>query len=500
VKPIVLVILDGVGIREEVHGNAFAQAYKPVYNYLVKEYPHSLLKASGKAVGLPNNQMGNSEVGHLNIGAGRIVYQPLQVINDAVENGEIYNNNTMLEVINHVKENNSKLHVLGLLSDGGVHSHIDHILAMLELSKRHNVKNLYLHIFTDGRDTLPNNAYEYIKALEDKIKEYNNAKIATISGRYYAMDRDNRWDRTKKAYNAMIYAIGNKNTNLKDLIEQSYNEGIYDEFIEPHVIDKNGIIENNDGIIFANFRPDRATQILTAITNPVFKNFDTKILTNLKLVSLMPCAKSVIGESIYKIDELKNTLGVYLSERAFSQLRIAETEKYAHVTYFFDGGKERVLDGCKRIMINSPLVATYDLKPEMSVYEVTSSLINELESNKYDFILVNYANPDMVGHTGNIEATIKAIEAIDENLGLVYNKVKQKQGLLIITADHGNCEHMLDKNNNIFTSHTTNKVPFIICNKEYKVKNGKLGDISPTILSIMKVDIPEEMTGDILIN
>lgn len=498
-KPIVLTILDGVGIRKENHGNAFNQAYKPVFNYLMKEYPHSLLEASGKAVGLPEGQMGNSEVGHLNIGAGRIVEQPLEIIHEAIKDGSLFNNKNILNVIEHVKQNKSNLHVLGLFSDGGVHSHLNHILAMLDLGKKNNLTNIYFHLFTDGRDTLPKRAYHYIKLLEDKINKYKIGKIATISGRYYAMDRDKRWDRTKLAYDAIVNGIGERYNNPKEVIDSNYAKGIYDEFIIPSVLDDKGMINDNDGIIFANFRPDRATQILTAITNPSFRDFECKKFNNIKMVSLMPCTELVIGESAYQVQELKNTLGVYLSHMGFTQLRIAETEKYAHVTYFFDGGVDKLLKGCKRILIDSPRIKTYDLKPEMSAYEVTDRLLQELDLNNYDFVVLNYANCDMVGHTGDFKATVKAVEAVDENLGRVYNKVKAKGGLLIVIADHGNCEYMLTKNNKIVTSHTSNKVPFIICNKNYKVKNGKLGDIAPTILKIMKIDIPKEMTGDILI-
>ena len=499
-KPIVLAILDGVGIREENHGNAFKQAYTPVFNNLMRNYPNSLLEASGKMVGLPDGQMGNSEVGHLNIGAGRIVYQPLQLVNEKIEDESLYTNKYLLEIIEHVKSNNSKLHILGLLSDGGVHSHINHLLAMLELAKKNNIEAIYFHLFTDGRDTLPQKAYEYIEMIEDKIKTMGIGKIATISGRYYAMDRDKRWDRTKLAYDAMVNGVGNKYNNTKKVIDDNYAKGVYDEFIIPSVLDEKGMIGDKDAIIFTNFRPDRATQILTAITNHSFRDFEVKRLNNIKLVSLMPCAESVIGSYAYRLEELKNTLGIYLSSLGFHQLRIAETEKYGHVTYFFDGGREKMLDSCTTLMVDSPRVKTYDLKPEMSAYEVTDKLLKEIDSNRYDLIILNYANCDMVGHTGNIEATKKAVEAVDENLGRVYNKVKEKRGLLIVTADHGNCEYMLDENNNVVTAHTTNKVPFIICSNDYKVKDGKLGDIAPTMLTIMKVDIPKEMTGEVLIN
>lgn len=497
--PILLAILDGVGIREEVHGNALKQAYTPIFNHLINTYPHSLLDASGKEVGLPDFQMGNSEVGHLNIGAGRIVHQPLELINQKIKDRTLFDNKYIVEVINHVKEHDSKLHVLGMLSDGGVHSHLSHFLAILDLAKYHQIKELYFHLFTDGRDTLPKVAYSYFRELEEKIKDVGIGKIATISGRYYAMDRDKRWDRTKKAYQVMVHGIGPKYESAKEVIKDSYLKQIEDEFIVPSLLDEEGLIDHNDGLIFANFRPDRATQILTAITNPTFKNFETKKLTNIKLVSLMPCIESVIGKYAYRLETLNNTLGAYLANLGFNQLRIAETEKYVHVTYFFDGGREKILDGCKTILINSPKVATYDLKPEMSAYEITDILLKELDNHNYNLIVLNYANGDMVGHTGNLEATIKAIETVDENLGRLYNKLKAKGGLSIVTADHGNCEYMLDANNEKITSHTTNKVPFIISDQSYQLKNGKLGDIAPTILKLMKVEIPKEMTGNVLI-
>ncbi|MGI6329279.1 MAG: 2,3-bisphosphoglycerate-independent phosphoglycerate mutase [Bacilli bacterium] len=498
-KPIVLAILDGVGIRKEEHGNAFKQAYTPIYNNLIKKYPHSELLASGEAVGLPQGQMGNSEVGHLNIGAGRIVYQPLEIINKAIKDKSIFTNKKILNVIKHVKEEKSKLHILGLLSDGGVHSHIDHLIAILEIAKKEDLKQVYFHIFTDGRDTSPTSAKVYLEKLLQAIKEQGLGKISTISGRYYAMDRDKRWERTKLAYDALVLGKGEEYQESLEVIDQSYQKGIFDEFILPSVIDKTGIIQDHDGLIFANFRPDRATQILTALTNLSFKDFEIKKLKNIKLVTLMPGAGSIIGDSAYKMDNIKNSLGVYLSTLSFNQLRIAETEKYAHVTYFFDGGKERVLEGCTRILIPSPKVKTYDLKPEMSIYEVTDKLLEEIKTNKYDLIILNYANPDMVGHTGNLEKTIQAIEAVDENLGRIYKKIKEKEGLLIVTADHGNCEYMLDDKDRVITSHTTNKVPFIICDKGYQVKDGKLGDIAPTILKLMKIEIPKEMTGEVLI-
>ena len=498
-KPIVLCIMDGVGIRNEIHGNAFLQAKKPNIDYLWNKYPHSLLEASGELVGLPERQMGNSEVGHLNIGAGRIVYQPIQLITEKIKDGSFFNNPNILEVINHVKENNSKLHVLGLLSDGGVHSHINHLMAIIDLAKMQNIKEVYLHLFLDGRDTLPNIAYQFIEQVENKIKDSNIGTIATISGRYYAMDRDNRWERTKKAYDAIVYGIGEKYNYPKEVIDANYNREIYDEFVIPAVLDEKGKIEKNDGLIVFNFRPDRLRQLFTTLTNPYFKEFKRPFIENLKVVTMMPVAETVICKYAYKIDTIDNTLGDYLSSKGLKQLRISETEKYAHVTYFFDGGIDKEIEGCNRILIPSPKIATYDLKPEMSAYEITEKLLSEIDKDIYDIIILNYANGDMVGHTGVLEAAIKAVETVDECVGQLYKKIKEKNGLLLLTADHGNCEYMLDENNNPITSHTTNKVPFIITDNNYKVIDGKLGDIAPTILRLLNLKIPKEMTGKCLI-
>lgn len=491
---VVLTILDGVGIREESHGNAFKQANKPNFDFLWEKYPHCKLEASGIAVGLPEGQMGNSEVGHTNIGAGRIVYQPLELINNEISSGTFYQNHELLNIITHVKNNNSKLHIMGLISDGGVHSHINHVFALLKMAKDNGINNVYIHCFMDGRDTLPDKALLYLEMLQNKINEIGIGKIATISGRYYAMDRDKRWERLKLAYDTMVYGTGPKETNIKKIVENSYKNNIFDEFIVPTVIDETGLINDNDGVIIANFRPDRIIQIGTSLTNSNFDGFETKRFNNLKIVTMMPTSDTVLGTYAFEHLKLDNTLGIYLSSLSLKQLRIAETEKYAHVTYFFNGGKDLELEGCKKVLINSPKVATYDLKPEMSANEVTETLLKELDNN-YDFVLANFANCDMVGHTGNMEATIKAVETVDYNLGLIYKKVKEIGGLLIVTADHGNSEYMLDNDNNIITAHTTNKVPFIVCDNNIKLNDGKLGDIAPTILSLMSKKIPNEMTG-----
>ena len=498
-KPIVLCILDGVGIRDEKYGNAVKQAHMPTFNMLLKTYPNSLLEASGSFVGLPDGQMGNSEVGHSNIGAGRILYQPLEMINQAINNKELFQNKNILEVINHTKKNNSKLHICGLLSDGGIHSHIDHLMAIIDMCKENKVKEIYFHIFLDGRDTARDAAIAYIEKLQNKIKETNCGSIATIAGRYYAMDRDNRWDRIKLSYDTMIYGKGKKSNNIKETIEESYKNEIYDEFIEPFIVDEKGTIEDKDGIIVFNYRPDRLRELFTAITNSEFNEFETKKLNDIKLVTMFSVDNHVICKNAFEHQNLENTLGIYLSKLGKKQLRIAETEKYAHVTYFFDGEKELKLDGKEQILIPSPKVATYDLKPEMSAYEITDKLLSELDKDKFDVVILNYANGDMVGHTGNMEATVIALEQLDVCLKKVYDKVKQKKGLLIVTADHGNSDYMIDKDGNPVTTHSTSKVPFIITDRNYVVKNGKLADIAPTILSYMNLDIPKEMTGEILI-
>ncbi len=494
----VLCIMDGVGIRDTEYGNAVKMAKKPNLDYLIKNYPHSKLEASGELVGLPAGQMGNSEVGHTNIGAGRIVYQPLQLITNQIKNGEFFQNKNLLETIKHVKDNHSNLHICGLLSDGGIHSHINHLFGLIDLCKKEGISNVYYHVFLDGRDTLPNICLKYLDELSEKIKETSVGSIASISGRYYAMDRDNRWDRVKKAYDVMVTGTGIECNSYKDVIEKNYNEGIFDEFIVPTIIDKNGMIKDNDGLIAFNFRPDRLREIFKAITNPDFSDFEHKNLKNIKLTTMMPVSDEVICNNAFELQKLDNTLGEYLSKNHKTQLRIAETEKYAHVTYFFDGGVEKDLDGCKRILVNSPKVATYDLKPEMSAYEVTDKLIKELD-NHLDVVILNFANGDMVGHTGNLDAAIKAVETVDDCIGKIYKKVKEIGGTLIVTADHGNSEVMIDDNGNVITSHTTNKVPFIITDKSIKLEDGKLADIAPTMLYLLGLDIPKEMTGNVLI-
>ncbi len=496
-KPVILTILDGYGLRDNPHGNAVKLANNKVFNMLWDKYPHTTLEASGEKVGLPKGQMGNSEVGHMNIGAGRIVYQPLELINKSIADKDFFENEKLLNVLSHTQQNNSKLHIMGLISDGGVHSHINHLMALLDLCKQKNIEKLYLHLFTDGRDVLPQSAYEYIKQVEDKLKELGIGQIATIGGRYYAMDRDNNYDRLKKGYDAIVHAKGVESSSIKDYIATSYEQGIIDEFFEPAVFAKEGNIEDNDGVIVFNYRKDRLREILTAITNPNFNEMEVVRFKNLPVVTMMPVVDSVIAEYAFDDPKLTNILGEYVESLGKSQLRIAETEKYAHVTFFFDGGKEVDYKNEKKILIPSPKVATYDLKPEMSAYKVTDELLNEL--GNYDLVILNFANGDMVGHTGVLEAAIKAVESVDECLGKIYDKVEELGGIMVVTADHGNCEEMLDENNNILTAHTTNPVPFIVTKENISLIPGKLGDIAPTILELMQLEKPVEMTGVSLI-
>ena len=496
-KPVILTILDGYGLRKETHGNAVKLADNKIFNQLWDNYPHTQLEASGQQVGLPKGQMGNSEVGHMNIGAGRIVYQPLELINKSIEDKDFFQNEELLKAINHAKQNNSKLHLMGLISDGGVHSHIDHLMALLDMCKEQNVENLYLHLFTDGRDVLPQSAYTYIKQVEDKLQELGIGSIATVAGRYYGMDRDNNYDRLKKGYDAIVKGIGETTLSIKDYIEDSYSKEVVDEFFVPAVFDKAGMLEENDGLIVFNFRKDRLKEILTAITNPEFNDMEVIKFNNVATVTMMPVVESVIAEHAFDDPKLTNILGEYIANQGKSQLRIAETEKYAHVTFFFDGGKEVDYQNEKKILIPSPKVATYDLKAEMSAFEVTDELLNELEN--YDLVILNFANGDMVGHTGVLEAAIKAVESVDECLGKIYRKVEELGGTMIVTADHGNCEEMLDENDNVLTAHTTNPVPFIVTNKNIELVPGKLGDIAPTILELMGIEKPVEMTGVSLI-
>ncbi len=500
-KTMLLCILDGCGIRKESYGNAFLNAHKETFDYLVKKYPHTLLDASSKEVGLPLGQMGNSEVGHMNIGAGRIVYQPLELINESIESNAFFHNKNILEVINWTKKNKSHLHIMGLISDGGIHSHINHLFAILDLCKREGMNEVYLHLWTDGRDTNVKDGIKFVDKLNDYIKDLDGYDIATIAGRYYAMDRDNNYDRLKLAYDAMVFGVGNHYDNYQDVFTSSYKDNVTDEFIKPAVINNvHGLLSDNDGIIVFNYRPDRLREMCSAITNPSSVSMDTITLKNIKLVSMMPITDTVIGKSAFALQNLDNTFGSYIDSLGFKQLRIAETEKYAHVTYFFDGGKEIPLKGETRILVNSPKVATYDLKPEMSAYEITDRLLEELSKDYLDVVILNYANGDMVGHTGNYEKAKEAVEVLDKCLKRVYDKIEEIGGTLIVTADHGNCDVMINPDGTPCTTHTTNKVPFIVTRNDISLRDGgKLADIAPTMLSLLNLPIPMEFKGNSLI-
>ena len=506
-SPVALIILDGFGCRNETKGNAVAQAKKPNFDRYWNEFPHVQMFASGEAVGLPDGQMGNSEVGHTNIGAGRIVYQNLTRVSIAIREGEFQKNETFLGAIDHVKTHDSALHLFGLLSDGGVHSHISHMFALLKLAADHGLKKVYVHAFLDGRDVGPQTAETYIQQTLDKMKEVGVGEFATISGRYYSMDRDKRWERVEKSYRAMVYGEGPAYTNPLELIKDSYEHGIFDEFVVPSVITKEdgqpvATIQDEDAVIFYNFRPDRAIQISNTFTNDDFRSFDRgpKHPKDLYFVCLTHFSETVKGYVAFKPTNLDNTLGEVLAQNGLKQLRIAETEKYPHVTFFMSGGREDKFPGEERILINSPKVATYDLKPEMSAYEVTDALLKEISEDKFDAILLNFANPDMVGHSGMLEPTIKAIEAVDECLGKVVDAILGKGGVAIITADHGNADEVVTLEGNPMTAHTTNPVPVIVTKKGVELRDGGiLADLAPTILDLLGIQQPVEMTGKSII-
>lgn len=496
-KKIMLIILDGFGINASEQGNAIKSANTPIFNKLTSAFPCAELVASGEEVGLPKNQMGNSEVGHMTIGCGKAIKQPLTIINEKIKSKEFFSNETLIEVMNHVKENNSKLHIVGLLSNGGVHSSANHFYATLALAKLQKVKNVCFHFITDGRDTLPTSGLNFLKEFMEKAKKLNVGTISTISGRYFSMDRDNNLERTKKAYDAMVYGIGNEFRDYETCMNEHYKRNITDEFINPSIINRNQTISDKDGVIFINFRPERMTQLIDALISPNYKGFKTKPLNEVKMASIFEIHKKI--SYAYKLEKIETTFGKYIDGLEYKQARIAETEKYAHVTYFFDGGEDFTSPNCDKFLIPSPNVATYDLKPEMSLGEVTETTLKVLEED-YDFILVNFANPDMVGHTGNFKATVDAVEICDFCLGKIYEKANEYFYDVIITADHGNAETMIDKHGNIVTSHTNNKVPFILCNTEYKIKNeGTLKDIIPTIIDMYEIKKPDYMTGESLI-
>ena len=504
-KLTMLMILDGFGNNPNKEGNAVEIANTPNIDRIMKTCPTTEIYTSGLNVGLPEGQMGNSEVGHTNIGAGRIVYQELTRITKSIEDGDFFSIPELVEAIENCKKNNSKLHIMGLLSDGGVHSHIRHLFAILELAKRKDFEDVYVHCFMDGRDTPPASGENYILKLEEKMKEKGIGKIATISGRFYSMDRDKRWNRIQKSYDAMVNGIGEKATTAIAAIESSYQKEIFDEFIEPTVI-CNGdtpiaTISDNDSVIFFNFRPDRAREITRTLVDKEFCEFETKKM-NLYFVCFTRYDDTMPNVKIaFKPTTLENTFGEYISKNGLKQLRIAETEKYAHVTFFFNGGEEKQYEGEDRILVPSPKVETYDLKPEMSAIEVTDKVVEAINSKKYDVIILNYANPDMVGHTGNLEAAVKAIETIDSCVQRVVEAVESQDGTLLITADHGNAEQMVDaKTGEPHTAHTTNPVPLMLVGMEnVKLKSGKLADLAPTMLDIMGLEKPEQMTGESLL-
>lgn len=506
-RPVLLCIMDGFGLTDPSKGNAVSLAKKPNYERFLKEYPHALLDASGEAVGLPEGQMGNSEVGHMNLGAGRIVYQSLTRIDLSIKTGEFKNNKAINDAITHAKENNKKVHILGLASNGGVHSHTRHIKAIADVAKELGVDNVYYHAFLDGRDVPPTSAREFI----DTILEAKNIRVATVSGRYYGMDRDKNWNRIQLAYDAMTSLKGEKFKTAAEGIEASYAKGVNDEFVVPFIVDENGQIEEGDSVIFANFRPDRAIQIAVALSNPtktseLLKNESDPKLDyskgpkNVFFVSMMKYSDNVKGELAFPLQSFNNLFGDVVAKNNMKQLRIAETEKYAHVTFFFDGGSDREIEESDRVLVNSPKVATYDLQPEMSAYEVCDKVVSAIKSEKYDTIILNFANCDMVGHTGNIEAATKAVEVVDECVGKVVDALNSVNGVGLITADHGNAEKMLDENGNPYTAHTTNLVPLILTSKDYELRpQGILSDIAPTMLELLGIEKPADMTSETLI-
>lgn len=507
-RPTVLMILDGYGLNDKREGNAVAEGNTPVMEKLMAEYPFVKGNASGLAVGLPDGQMGNSEVGHLNMGAGRIVYQDLTKITKSIQDGDFFENKALVAACENVKENDSALHLYGLVSDGGVHSHNTHIYGLLELAKRQGIQKVYVHCFLDGRDTPPASGKEYVEQLAAKMEEIGVGEVATVMGRYYAMDRDNRWERVEKAYRAMAYGEGEPASSGPAGIQASYDKDVTDEFVLPTVVMKDGApvatIKENDSIIFFNFRPDRAREITRAFCDDVFKGFEREKRIRTKYVCFTEYDVTIPNKEVAFVkEEITNTFGEFLAKNGLRQARIAETEKYAHVTFFFNGGVEEPNDGEDRILVNSPKVATYDLKPEMSAYEVCDKLTEAIRSGDYDVIIINFANPDMVGHTGVEAAAVKAIEAVDQCVGKAVEAVKEVDGQMFICADHGNAEQLIDEETKEpFTAHTTNPVPFILVNADpaYKLREGGcLADIAPTLIELMGMEQPKEMTGKSLL-
>ena len=507
-KPTVLMILDGYGLNENEKGNAAVQAKSPVLDSLKKDYPFVKGYASGMAVGLPEGQMGNSEVGHLNMGAGRIVYQELTRITKEIQDGDFFENEALLAAVNNCKENNSALHMYGLVSDGGVHSHNTHIYGILELAKRHGLEKVYVHCFLDGRDTPPASGKDYVAELVKKTKEIGVGEVASVSGRYYAMDRDNRWDRVEKAYAAIRFGKGETALDPVQAIADSYANDVTDEFMVPTVIVKDGVpvgtVNDQDSVIFFNFRPDRARELTRAFCMDEFAGFDRGERPQVLYVCFTEYDVTIPNKIVafHKVS-ITETFGEFLAKHGKTQARIAETEKYAHVTFFFNGGLEEPNEGEDRILVNSPKVATYDLQPEMSAFEVCDRLVEAIHSDKYDVIIINFANPDMVGHTGVEAAAIKAVEAVDTCVGRAVEAIKEEDGVLFICADHGNCEQLIDEETGEpFTAHTINPVPFILVNADpsYKLREGGcLADIVPTLIELMGMEQPVEMTGKSLL-
>ncbi|MBO7187122.1 MAG: 2,3-bisphosphoglycerate-independent phosphoglycerate mutase [Clostridia bacterium] len=508
-KPSCIIIMDGYAIAPAGDGNAIELEGSKNIKKLMKDYPSTLLGASGMDVGLPDGQMGNSEVGHLNMGAGRIVYQELTRITKSINDGDFFTNEDLNFAMDSALNNGKKLHLYGLLSDGGVHSHITHLYALIEMAKQKGLKEVFVHCFLDGRDVSPTSGAGFIKDLQAKIDELGWGKIASVGGRYYVMDRDNRWDRVEKAYDMMTLGSGETCTNPIEYVENSYANGVTDEFVIPACVTENGapvgLIEEGDSIVFFNFRPDRARQITRAMSEPEFDGFERKSgFINPVYVCFTRYDASFTNVKVaFKPQSLDNTLGQYLADKGLKQLRIAETEKYAHVTFFFNGGVEAPNANEQRDLIPSPKVATYDMQPEMSAFDVMEKVIEEIDTDEFDVIILNFANCDMVGHTGDIDAAILAVETVDYCVQKVVDKVLEKGGVALITADHGNADKLLDEEGKPFTAHTTNKVPFIVVGDKFKGKkladNGVLADIAPTLLDCMGLEIPAEMTGKSLI-
>ncbi|MDR0963454.1 MAG: 2,3-bisphosphoglycerate-independent phosphoglycerate mutase [Clostridium sp.] len=507
-KPIVLMILDGYGLRDEKHGNAVMEANTPVLDGLKANYPFVKGYASGMAVGLPDGQMGNSEVGHLNIGAGRIVYQELTRITKEIQDGTFFENPALLQATDNCRTHGSDLHFMGLVSDGGVHSHNTHLYGLLELAKRQNIKNVYVHCFLDGRDTPPASGKDFVAALEEEMKTIGVGQVATVMGRYYVMDRDNNWNRVEPAYNALIQGVGTTTASATGAIQASYDAGETDEFMKPTVITQNdqpiAMIKDHDSVVFFNFRPDRAREISRAFCMDEFTHFARGSRKDLVFVCFSDYDPTIPHKEVaFEKVSVHNTFGEWLAANNMTQARIAETEKYAHVTFFFNGGVEIANAGEDRILVNSPKVATYDLQPQMSAYEVADKLTQAIRSERYDVIIINFANPDMVGHTGVESAAIAAIEAVDACVGKALDAVLQMNGVLFVCADHGNAEQMIDEETKEpFTAHTTNPVPFILVNydKAYTLREGGcLADIVPTLIQIMGMEQPIEMTGKSLL-